>query len=501
MLRGHRVDATTCADATPSNIIHMNTTSDDDYLRGPDGRPIVDRYGRPIRRRSGKNTAASSNGADGGGYRHEANSRRTGSSRADGSRVDYSGGSSPARHEKHEYQHFRAQPGPASSRARYQSEQSERTDSPQSPRRRDEQCSGQYASSSRRYSQPLPPRGIEEHNRRTGAPSYPPAGSRPSGPSRGHRWLSSATSRGRRWRLSGWGRKLGALLGVLILVALGTMVWVDLRLHRVDALANYGGRPSGGSGTNWLLVGSDSRDGLSEDQQAELSTGGDTGGGRTDSIILVHIPFVGKATMVSIPRDSYVDVPGHGKDKVNASYALGGPQLLQQTVEQATGLRIDHYAEIGFGGFAGVVDAVGGVKICVEQPMDDPLAGINLQPGCQKLDGPTALGFVRSRHSMDDGDIGRARNQRTFLAALVKKALSPTTFLNPFRFFPFVSRMADSFTVDKHDHVWNLARLGIGLGMSPRTETIPIASYESTDVGDVDVWDDDGAQELFKSLR
>ncbi|WP_296105911.1 LCP family protein [uncultured Corynebacterium sp.] len=476
----------------------MNTTSDDDYLRGPDGRPIVDRYGRPIRRRSGRNTAASSNGAGGGTHLHEADSRRAGSNRPDESHINYSGANSPTRHEKHEYQHFYAQPGPASSRAKYHEERSERDSAPQRPHRRDERHPGDYASNSRRYSQPMPPRGIEEHNRRTGAPSYPakggrnypPAGSRPSD-----------TSRGRRWRFSGWGRKLGALLGVLILVALGAMVWVDLRLHRIDALTNYGGRPSGGSGTNWLLVGSDSRDGLSEDQQAELSTGGDTGGGRTDSIILVHIPFVGQATMVSIPRDSYVDVPGHGKDKVNASYALGGPQLLQQTVEQATGLRIDHYAEIGFGGFAGVVDAVGGVTICVEQPMDDPLAGINLQPGCQKLDGPTALGFVRSRHSMDDGDIGRARNQRTFLAALVKKALSPTTFLNPFRFFPFVSRMTDSFTVDKHDHVWNLARLGIGLGLSPRNETVPIASYESTDVGDVDVWDEDGAHELFTSLR
>ncbi|MDN8624279.1 LCP family protein [Corynebacterium kroppenstedtii] len=476
----------------------MNTTSDDDYLRGPDGRPIVDRYGRPIRRRSGKNTAASGTGADRGAHRHEAGNRRTNSSRADESHVDYSAGSSPARHEKHVYQHFYAQPGPASSRARYQGGQPGRDDTPQRPHRRDERRPGDYASGSRPFSQPVPPRGIEEHNRRIGTPTYP-GGGRRTYPSDGSR--PSDTSRGRRWRLSGWGRKLGALLGVLILVALGTMVWVDLRLHRVDALANYGGRPGGGAGTNWLLVGSDSRDGLSEDQQNELSTGGDTGGGRTDSIILVHIPFVGKATMVSIPRDSYVDVPGHGKDKVNASYALGGPQLLQQTVEQATGLRIDHYAEIGFGGFAGVVDAVGGVKICVEQPMDDPLAGINLQPGCQKLDGPTALGFVRSRHSMDDGDIGRARNQRTFLAALVKKALSPSTFLNPFRAFPFVSHMTDSFTVDKHDHVWNLARLGIGLGLSPHTETIPIASYESTDVGDVDVWDDEAAQDLFNSLR
>ena len=399
----------------------MSITSDDDYLRGPDGRPLVDRYGRPIRRRP-RHTDATVSGGHGAVH---------------------------------------------------------------SPERRPTSPS-------------VPPRGIEEHRRRMGesdpygslsdqassqpywgdppgpvGPSGPIRPSRPgSEPSR-RRWRSSGRRRG---LLSGWWRKLRALVGVLFLVAIGTLVWVDLHLHRVDALENYAGRPSGGSGSNWLLVGSDSREGLSEDQQAKLATGGDTGGGRTDSIIVAHVPLLGKATMVSIPRDSYVDIPGYGKNKVNAAFALGGPKLLQRTVEQATGLRINHYAEIGFGGFASVVDAVGGVNICVEQPMDDPLAGINVQPGCQKFDGPTALGFVRSRHSMDDGDIGRARNQRTFLAALVKKAISPGTFMNPFRFFPFVSRMSDSFTVDKHDHVWDLARLGIGLGRSPETKSIPIAS-------------------------
>src|SRR5699024_2560646 len=104
---------------------------------------------------------------------------------------------------------------------------------------------------------------------------------------------------------------------------------------------------------------------LTEDQQATLNTGGDVGDGRTDTIVLMHVSDSGKSTMVSIPRDSYVPIPGHGTDKINAAFAIGGPQLLVQTVEGATGLRIDHYAEIGFGGFAGVVDAVGGVKLCL----------------------------------------------------------------------------------------------------------------------------------------
>src|SRR5690606_38952188 len=140
-----------------------------------------------------------------------------------------------------------------------------------------------------------------------------------------------------------------------------------------------------------------SRDGLDAERQAELDTGG-VAGRRTDTVVLVHIPEGdGKPTMVSLPRDSYVPIPGHGKDKLNAAFAYGGPQLLARTVETATGVRIDHYAEIGLGGFADMTDAIGGVDICVEEPMQDPKANLDLQAGCQTLDGPQALGYVRTR--------------------------------------------------------------------------------------------------------
>ena len=141
----------------------------------------------------------------------------------------------------------------------------------------------------------------------------------------------------------------------------------DTSLHRIPALADYPERPAAGTGTTWLLVGSDSRQGLTPEQQAELTTGGDLGTGRTDTILLVHVPGFGSSTpttMVSIPRDSYVPIPGNGEDKINAAFAFGGAPLLAQTVEQATGLRLDHYAEIGFDGFAVMVDAVGGVTMC-----------------------------------------------------------------------------------------------------------------------------------------
>src|SRR5262249_1872726 len=196
----------------------------------------------------------------------------------------------------------------------------------------------------------------------------------------------------------------------------GGRVWPHSPRHREPVFAGYPDRPAGGRGTNWLIVGSDSREGLTPEQQNELATGGDVGSSRTDTILLVHVPGLGSsnpATLVSIPRDSYVPIPGHGKDKINAAFAMGGAPLLAQTVEQATGLRLDHYAEIGFGGFPALVDALGGVTVCLSEPINDSLAGINLPAGCQKLDGRNALGYVRSR-ATPRADLDRMLNQRQF---------------------------------------------------------------------------------------
>jgi LCP family protein required for cell wall assembly len=248
-----------------------------------------------------------------------------------------------------------------------------------------------------------------------------------------------------------------------------------------------------------LLVGSDSRVGLTPDQEQVLATGGDVGNARTDTIILVHIPKSGATTMVSIPRDSYVDIPGYGEDKINAAFAFGGPQLLVQTVELSTELHIDHYAEIGFGGFAGVVDAIGGLRMCLEEPIEDPLAGINLPAGCQNLTGPEALGFVRSRATAL-ADLQRANNQRMFMSALAAKAASPATLLNPFRALPLATRTADALTVDNGDHLWNLAALGWHMRGDLVTTTVPISGFENTDSGNVVVWDYDRAELFFGAL-
>ncbi|WP_090419103.1 LCP family protein [Mycobacterium europaeum] len=328
---------------------------------------------------------------------------------------------------------------------------------------------------------------------RTREPAGPPPRPTPPGARRRRGW--------RRWT-----RALASALMIGVLLAgIGAVcgaVWFDSRLHRDDVLTDYPGRPGAGRGTNWLLVGSDSRQGLTPEQQEALATGGDIGSSRTDTILLVHLPEPwsgGRVAMVSIPRDSYVPIPGHGKDKINAAFAMGGPTLLVQTVEQATGLRLDHYAEIGFGGFAAVVDALGGVTVCPTAPVNDPLAGIDLPAGCQKLNGRNALGYVRTRDT-PRADLDRMVNQRQFVAALLRAAGSPTVWLNPWRWYSVPRAVADALTVDRGDHVWDLARLGWGLHGSPTTVTVPIGEFSDGDAGSVVVWNHEEASRLFEAL-
>lgn len=218
--------------------------------------------------------------------------------------------------------------------------------------------------------------------------------------------------------------------------------------------------------------------------------------------MLMHIPGLtaGVApTLVSIPRDSDVAVPGHGENKINAAFTLGGSQLLVQTIEEATGIRVDHYAEIGFAGFADVVDAVGGVTMCPTQPISDPLAGIDLAAGCQKLNGRNALGYVRTR-ATPRADLDRMINQREFLSALFHRAASPTVWLNPFRWMPLKDSLTIAVTVDTGVHVWDLARLAWALRGSPVTTTVPIASSTFNDLGEVVEWNSEAASRLFSAL-
>ncbi|GAA4853764.1 LCP family protein [Actinomycetospora corticicola] len=290
------------------------------------------------------------------------------------------------------------------------------------------------------------------------------------------------------------------MLGVLLLLVVGFGVYLDTQMTRTEALSSYAGRPSSGSGTNWLLVGSDSRAGLSSAQERQLSTG-EADGNRTDTMMIVHVgSFGGQTSIVSLPRDSLVDVDGTTA-RLNSAYSSGGPQLLARTVEQSTGLRIDHYAEIGFEGFASMVDAVGGVEMCLDEAIDDPKAGIDLPSGCQELNGPNALGFVRTR-AFPNADLQRVQNQRKFLSALMAKAASPLTLVNPFATVPFATSAVRTLTVDESTHVWHLASLGWGMhsvGSGGVTTTVPVRPSRSVS-GAVE-WRDDDAERLWTALR
>jgi len=295
---------------------------------------------------------------------------------------------------------------------------------------------------------------------------------------------------------------VATLVALVLVVSVVGYFYLDSRLHRRNVLVDYSGRPAAAAGTNWLITGSDSRQGLSRQQERQLATGVDIGGHRSDTVLVLHIPSNGNpSTLVSIPRDSYVQIPGYGFNKINAAYSLGGPRLLAETVQNATGLRIDHYMGIGFGGLVNVVDAIGGVHMCLPRPITDPAAGLHLKKGCQTLDGAQALGFVRTRHSFASQDLQREQNQRVFIKALLSKLTSPGTLLNPFAVVPAAFGSTSALTVDEGTHLYQLISVAFAL-RQPQTTTVPIgnANYPTSN-GDAVLWDKARATQLFDDLN
>ena len=302
-------------------------------------------------------------------------------------------------------------------------------------------------------------------------------------------------------------RRIFAILALVIVVVIvatvGMYLYLNSKLIRIDALTDYSGRPAPGAGTNWLITGSDSRQGLTRAQERQLATGklSAISGHRSDTILILHIPSNGlPPTLISIPRDSYVPIPGHGSSKINAAYDFGGAPLLAQTLQNVTGLYINHYMGIGFGGFVNVVDAVGGVNMCLPGPMRDPKAGLNLKAGCQTLDGAQALGYVRTRN-FAISDLQREQDQRLFMKALLSKMTSPSVILNPFRALPAASGSANSLTVDQGANLFDLVKAAFAL-KGAQTTTVPIATaaYQTSD-GVAVLWDRSQALRLFNALK
>jgi LCP family protein required for cell wall assembly len=339
---------------------------------------------------------------------------------------------------------------------------------------------------------------------RAGAwPSQPPTRSAPGG-GEPERWDLGGGGR-RRWRFWGQpgrrGRRIvlivGTVMAVLVAGVAGTYYWLDGKLNKDVTLP---ATSLTSAGTNWLITGSDSRAGLSRAEIDAMHVGFDEGTLNSDSIMLLHVGS-GRPVLISIPRDSYVDIPGHGWNKINAALAYGGASLLIQTVENVTGLKIDHYMGIGFGGLVAVVNKVGGVPICLTTALNDSYSGVHLSAGCHNLNGDQALAFVRDRHSFATEDLQRIQDQRAFLSALLKKATSPGVYLNPFTALPFGSTAASSMSVDTGTSLLDLVHAASAL-RDPETGTVPIADNNYfTSAGDTVLWNQTQATELFNALK
>ncbi len=325
----------------------------------------------------------------------------------------------------------------------------------------------------------------------------PPATGRPgrAGPGTGRRrrFWGQPGRRGRRIALIA-----GSVAVILVVALVGSYFYVDSKLVRSVTLPVFSGQSAG---QNWLIVGADSRQGLTQKEIDTLHVGDVFGTENSDSLMLLHIG-AGRPVLLSIPRDSYVPIPGHGDNKINAALGFGGPSLLIQTVEEVTGLRIDHYMGIGFGGLVSVVNQVGGVTMCLPKALHDYDSGANIPAGCHNLDGAQALAFVRDRHSFADEDLQRIADQRAFLKALLDKATSPGVYLNPFVALPFGSAAASSISVDQGAQLYNLIKVALAL-RNPQTGTVPVAdaNYATANAGDALLWNRSQALQLFNALK
>ena len=321
------------------------------------------------------------------------------------------------------------------------------------------------------------------------APSTPPTRApQPSAP--------STAPRPRRKRRRHLVLKTLSLLLVLILAWGGFLVWdANSNIGRVSALTGSADTP----GTTYLLAGSDSRaDGAVQD--------GFEGSERADSIMLVNVAPNGQAVALSIPRDTYAEIPGVGWDKINASYAYGGPQLLVETVEKLTGLTVDHFVQIGMGAVPDMVDAVGGVELCYDHDANDEYSGLNWTAGCHTVDGTTALQFSRMRYQDPEGDIGRTKRQRQVISKVVSAAASPATLINPARTLNVERAGSKSFTVDEDSSIFTVGSLVLALRSASSEELMGVPPIESLDYttsagASAVLLRDETAPDFFEKLR
>jgi LCP family protein required for cell wall assembly len=312
----------------------------------------------------------------------------------------------------------------------------------------------------------------------------------------------------------------------IAIVGISAISWAGLgriaaAIPRVDAFAGLENRPKKeSSAVNYLIVGSDTREGLSREEIKRLKVGGTdvAAGKRSDTMLLIHISKKrDKAAIISIPRDSYALIPEHNNSqgkvipaaysKINSAYNWGGAPLLIETLESMSDLRIDHYVELNFVGFVRMVDALGGVEICTKKDINDPKSHLTLPAGTHVLDGVDSLKFVRTRVFDGLGDLGRMKRQQEFAGAMLRKATSAGVLLNPVKMVDFINSALDSVVTDEGLSQGDLLTLGKQLrnlsASNVRTLTIPLKyyNYNKNGVSAAVLWDPVLAPELFERIK
>lgn len=286
------------------------------------------------------------------------------------------------------------------------------------------------------------------------------------------------------------------LIAALVLAVFGAWGWVDGKLNKADWLTTAADTPA----STWLILGSDERDG-------STNFGGvdDISGYRTDTILVLTKPKSGPSSLISIPRDSLMNVDDQYM-KINAVAQLVGKKALVGEIEQLTGQKIDHVAQVKFGGLQKVVDALGGVELCYDQDVQDAYSGLNWTAGCHNADGSTALSFSRMRYADATGDFGRNARQRQVISAIVKKTSSKETLTNPKTVTTMAEAGLSALTVDGKTTPLTLVNMALAFKDATGSKGISGSVYWSNPdyymdgVGSSVLLDDAKNTELFSQL-
>lgn len=265
------------------------------------------------------------------------------------------------------------------------------------------------------------------------------------------------------------------LISILVLVLVILIAWPGYLFYRANSQLTYvnalSDMPKNTDGTTWLIAGSDSR----ENFQIQDGTEGE----RSDSIIMVHKAANGQSSMISLPRDTMANIPGYGYDKLNSSFAYGGSELLVKTVEELTNTKVDHYVQIGMTGVQDLVDAVGGVNLCLDYDVNDYNSALNWKAGCHDTNGQTALAFARMRYADPLSDLGRADRQRQVISKLMNKVFTPSVLINPVKHIALVDAGSQSVKTDPNTSPWNIGILALAFRKARNENLSGIPPVES----------------------